>query len=265
MINELKISKFVSLEEFLTWTSSEAWRTPKYLEAAKIAREGANLGRADNVVNKTNHTRQQMEMVQDVCGSVVNMDAYLSGEPENMIEFPVVEEPTKFLNLFVDIGENASVSDEEFSNKAIALASVIDELENNGYRIALSVGRIQRFDEKFSGGDCYDESTVLGTIIKIKEYHQVLSLGQLTGCCHPKFYRVLTFAHYEKTFRMAGGRCPSHMGRTVSDSSDLSRVLSQIADPDMVFIPNSLNANGSLKTIQSAVEMVNRCIHEKEN
>ena len=266
MINELKVSKYNSLEEFISFTDAcpkygidyGSWcGAENYSEAVTIAREGTDLQRAEQTLKQLEHTRPIMQQVMDVTGSVVNMDAYLSGLPENMMEFPIVEEPTKFLNLFVDVSESGFVSSERLVNKAIAVASIVDDLENNGYRVAVTVGMVSSQRKSFNGVLMDDYTSTLVAMVKIKEYHKVLSVGQLIGCCHPSFLRVLMFCYINGTYRNFGGPAKGY-GRPTRDQLDLEKALAEVADKDMVYIPS----NEDLSSVESAVEMISKYIHK---
>lgn len=267
MISELKITKYNSLEEFIAWTDScpkdelnlrGSWSgANSYAEAVDIARKGKELQRAEQELKELQHTRQEMVQVMDVTGSVVNMDAYLSGVPENMMEFPIIEEATKFINLLIEVGENAYVSSQQMVNKAIAVASIVDDLENSGYRVGITVCDLNGFNKSYTtGSELNTYSSALVTAIKIKDYHQPLSIGQLIGCCYPSFLRGLIFAHFYGIFKRVGGP-PSGKGRNLV-GEDVRVVLKEISDPDTVYIPNSDTAGGNLSTVESALKMINK-------
>jgi hypothetical protein len=265
MIKELKVVKFSHLNEFIEWTKKcpnidgrGSWSgAGSYQKAIEIATKGVNLGKVQTELKKIQHSRPEMDLILDVTGSIVNMDAYLTGQPENMFEFPIVEQPTKFLNLFIDVTEHAYITAEQMVNKAVALASTVDDLENNGYRVSLTVGNVIAFDKSYSG-EYVSGTTAMATIIKIKEHQQPLSVGQVTGCCHPSFLRMLCFRHYEYYFKNVGGTPPG-IGRSAS-LSDIQTVLNEHADKDTIFIPNSSIARGNLSSVESALEMINNYI-----
>lgn len=266
MIEELKVVKFNHLNEFIAWTSTcpkikeerRGWAgASSYQEAVEIATRGVDLGKVKTELNKLEHSRQEMDLIMNTTGSIVNMDAYLSGQPENMFEFPIVEQPTKFLNLFIDVTEHCYVGAKEMINKAVALASTVDDLENNGYRIAITIGNVISFDKSFQG-ESVSGTTALATMIKIKDYHQSLSIGQLTGCCHPSFLRLLLFRHFEHYFKHVGGT-PEGIGRSAG-LKDIEDIIKNNCEKDTVFIPNSRIAGGNLSTVESAIEMINKYV-----
>lgn len=268
MITEMKVTKFSSLEDFIRHTNEcpkneirfDSWAGCKsYEHAVDIARKGVELERATTALKQLEHSRQEMVQVNDVTGSVVNMDAYLQGLPENMMEFPIVEEPTKFLNLLVEVGENSYVSSEQMVNKAIAIASVVDNLENNGYRISINVCDLNAFAKSYTTGrESFSHDCILATVVKIKDYHQSLSIGQLIGCCHPSFLRGLIFTHYYGIFKNVGGP-PMGKGRNVM-GDDAVTVVKSVSEGDTIYIPNSDTAGGSISTVESAIKMVEKFI-----
>lgn len=278
MNNNVEVSRFSSLEHLLKsigdcpsdrirfndWSGASS-----YDHALSIVRQGVDLGRAKEEVHKLEHSRQEMVQTMDVCGSVVNMDAYLSGEPENMFDLPLKEQPTKFLTLAIDVGEHARTDASEMVNKAVAIASMVDSLENSGYRVSVEVMFVSLFDVGFDGA--IGRSTLIA-MTKIKEHHQPLSIGQLTGCFHPSFLRVLMFSHTHRVFQKYGSTPPNDMGRVVGTRLQLDRVLEAVNEPEMQYIPNSILARtlslgrvGSLSSVESAVKMVNYFIRKKDD
>ncbi len=251
---------FDSLEEFLTHILStpqhqrkssiaydSSWSGSKDMdEAVKIAREGTDLETVAFEISKIKETSTTsiLELVNDVTGAVVDMGAFLEGIPENMIEFPVVDN-TKFADIIIDVCESASVSKQELNNKAIATACLVDHLENNGYRVRV---RVVAFNLMYRSKEYYN------VCVTIKNHKEPLSIGQLTGSMNSSFFRRLIFLAYEKKYN---GWVQSGYGRILSDKKQIDQLLESLDETNTVFLPNTtasyaFGCSHNLKNLEEA-------------
>jgi len=85
---------------------------------------------------------------------------------------------------------------------------MIDELENNGYRVKLNVIGCIQIDGR-----------EVAAIVNVKQFAQKLSIAQMTGCLSKGFFRRLFFAFIEKytscPWDKAYGRPSSYKGPLV--------------------------------------------------
>jgi hypothetical protein len=98
------------------------------------------------------------------------------------------EEATRFVTINVDVCESSATVNEVFTRKAIAAACLVDELENNGFRVRLNAIA----NVKDVGG------VDLIASVTIKDFQQKLSIAQITGCVSQGFFRRLFFCFIEK-------------------------------------------------------------------
>lgn len=254
-----KLFKYKSIEEFVTDIStcpshkikdsvlkgSSFSGVESYEAAMVIARQGYELEKLNMLVKDVEKTesRMTMEVAWEVTGAVVDIGAFLSGVPENMMDFPIVEE-TKFIHIVMDTGELAGAGAKMFLNKSAATAWLVDHLENNGYRVKLDVFYSNQ-------GKGHGEQAVM---ITVKEYQEPLALGQIAGAMHPGFFRRLIFRHIEKHYEQV----PWGYGQVQTSKSTLERQLKEMADSDeIIFLPQSNNqgnwgANFNLERVEDA-------------
>lgn len=167
------------------WSGSESVET-----AIQEAREGLNLGEVDLGIIKHEQLHDYINRATyAVAGGSVDIGKFLTGEPECMIDFQT-EDAVKFVTLSADITESAGCPNNVFKRKAIAIACLVDQLENNGFRVKLNVVLNENFVRSGWGR--------LVGIVTIKDYHQKLSIAQITGCVSQGFYRRLMFCFIEK-------------------------------------------------------------------
>lgn len=194
-----------------SWSGSKSIRT-----SIDEAREGVDLGQVELGVIKNESLHDIINRaVYAVAGGTVDIGKFLTGEPECMIDFQSEDAP-RFVTLNADICENAGTESSVFRRKAIAIACLVDELENNGFRVRLNV--MCNIDFKMTG--CFDR---LVGLVTIKDYHHKLSIAQITGCLSQGFFRRLMFCFIEKHCPV----CPDDFsyGRPGTDYSGIEGVI----------------------------------------
>lgn len=245
----MKRYKFNSLEDFLTDLnkvsdvnlmekhgrlssisgSHDFTGTHSFVEALTIAREGYDLEKLDLAIQAAESTEnlRTMEVVMDVAGSVVEMGAFMAGIPENMMEFPMVED-VKFMHIVMDTGEICDVDSQVFLNKSAATAWLVDHLENNGYRVKLDV----MYNN--TGGE-YGAEAVMVTV---KDFQEPLAIGQVAGTMHPGFFRRLMFRHIEIYYN----RIPWGYGRIEKNKETIKQSLKELSGSrEVIYLPSSEN------------------------
>jgi hypothetical protein len=152
-----------------------------------VARNGVDLGRVDSLVNATESLHHVItNTVHDVTGAVVDIGAYMTGEPECMIDF-VQEDNNRYVVINVDVVESDGTDERVFTNKAVACASIVDELESKGIRVRLNAICMVNMAGR-----------LMCPIVRIKDFTERLSLAQLTGAVSKAFFRRLCLAWLEK-------------------------------------------------------------------
>lgn len=170
------------------WSGSESVET-----AIEEAREGLNLGEVDLGIVRNEQLHDYINRATySVAGGTVDIGKFLTGEPECMIDFQT-EDAMRFVTLNADICEHCGIGSAIFKRKSIAIACLVDELENNGFRVKLNVCCNIDFSSR-SGGRL---KRLIG-MVTVKDYQQKLSIAQITGCVSQGFFRRLMFCFIEK-------------------------------------------------------------------
>lgn len=227
--------------------------------AMEIARTGYDLQKIDIKINQMEVSGvPQMDIVWDVSGSVVDVGAFLSGEPENMIDFPIVDNK-QFIQIFVDTCENSGVSGDNILNKAAAVAYAVDKLESSNFRVELHI--VYPYD-KVCEERMYENHIIC---LKIKGFQEKISVGQIAGCVAPSFQRHLMFRHQDKY------AFPPPLGRGKIQGVDVHSALRTVADSgqEFVFLPGYLrsketfNYKPDFSTAEGAVKWAEHFINNK--
>lgn len=129
----------------------------------------------------------------DVEGAIVDVGAYVSGEPECMVTFEEVEE-TKvgFVDIHFSAGVHAGIETEEMVRSGAAVCALIDALENMGRRVRLRWERSSTADGEVP--------PTLSVSVVLKDYSQPLDMDRvaffLTSPCarRPLAWSVFTLA-----------------------------------------------------------------------
>ncbi len=152
-------------------------------EALNIARNGHDLklinSRLDNI--KT-HEAMAIQIEYSVSGGVPDVPEFLTGNPECMVNYNAVPEANNFIHLVLDFWEYFGITIDQFQNRVIAICSIINDLEVNGFRVKLSLIGLSKFNVGF-----------IGLLIDLKDYEQSLGISEIAGTLHPSFLRRIKF------------------------------------------------------------------------
>ena len=239
-MQEIKSFKYASLEAFLAVAGKKSeneyadsngrdsgfYGSETFEQGVEIVRHGVNVDQvALHLSGLTpGGNRTTIEVQHDVAGAVVDIGAYLEGVPENMMDFPIVED-VKFIDVVISTNDLAHVPVSVFNNKAIGTAYLVDKLENDGYRVRLialgASGNVGRLSE------------IEAVSVVIKDYNEALSVGQISGACSSAFFRRLIFRHREIHFNNSANGATCEM-------SALRRVFKTMFDPGtkFIYLPN---------------------------
>lgn len=157
------------------------------------------------------------KMVMDVQGSVVDMGAYMTGEPECMVSFPLDDDirHDKVLKVLLDPGASGTYSAEYLATRAAAVAALLDVLQLLGHALEIWVA-----------SPVSDRSIrIHATVTKINEAGRHVSLEDVMYWCgHPSLLRRMVFSH-----RHMDG-IGSGMGATMK----MPKAVIDIMSPDVV-------------------------------
>jgi hypothetical protein len=229
-----------------------------FAEALNIAKEGIDLGAMALSLAKieTDVEQYQMETTYDVSGMYVDIGRYLTGEPECMIDQPVMEVKAA-KTLVVDIGNSAKVKADVFKNKAIAIAHMIDKMEASGTRVELYV--LNCFM------DCVGYNLIAK--VRVKAAEERLTISQIVGVLHPSFFRRIGFAFAEKMVNTD----PGGYGMPLTTDKQWKDVLKTAeVKPDVIVMPNewvsrAYGFNQTVSNLKTAEEYVNYFVNRKLN
>lgn len=123
----------------------------------------------------------------DVCGSYVDVGAFVEGVPENMVQFAEAEAP-RIVRIGINLSSNCQQDEKTFKLRGAITLAIVDKLAEAGYGCELFVYTVSKC--RFKG--THSEKLV------IKQADQHLDLDALTfWCCHPSALRRLMFANWE--------------------------------------------------------------------
>lgn len=184
-----------------------------YREALDLATYGWNEGykkMKSKMVENGIFSGFVNDLVRDVTGEFVDVDAYLLGQPECMYTFSEAK-PSRFLRLIINLGGNCNVSADEYYERGCMLMGIIDNLESRGVRC-----------EIWSTLSSYNDGNTYTFRVCVKKFTERLNAEKLTFVmCNPAWHRRLGFAEREKNpmsvrkdmdFLSSGG-----YGRTTDD------------------------------------------------
>ena len=174
-----------------SWAGTETWD-----EAVSLALNGWTDGLNDlkykiNADSKfIKGASNRFRMRNDVTGSFVDIDKYIQGEPECMMEFETQIEP-RFATVFVSAGASACVDKKEILERGRKVLEVIDALEQNNIRTRV----VQIFAVE------NDENKEYTTIV-CKDYQNRLDMESLNfAICNAAQLRRFAFAVWERAPR----------------------------------------------------------------
>lgn len=219
-----------------------------FADALDLAAHGWPQGtkRIRDIVSKINVPVFQEAMTQtfhDTSGSYVDVDRYLSGEPECMVEFAPDTRVKKTVRIGFSATYSAIETEATINNRGAAIGALIDILESRNIRC--EVVAITAFASKTSGDIVSLECT-------IKNPEQPLDLDRIAFvCAHPAFLRRLGFAIGETFPRDLRLNLGTYYGKSYG------RVWTGTAPGFDAYIPSQVAA---LWTKQTAIDFVNETL-----
>jgi len=161
--------------------------------------EGADLAAklADEVAPYIQGMKIVDEPKRDYEGDEVDIDMYLEGDPECMINYEEakVHGKAKFLTVAIDIGALCDVRKEAMMWRGIIAAALVDTLESNGFRLEIfgySYDRGRR-----ARGAAFHRDNLIILPVKNEDQHMELErLASLIG--HSSSFRRGIFSGFEK-------------------------------------------------------------------
>lgn len=193
---------------------------PTVAHVYRMAREGwdRHLSRTLDIARdavtavEREHETLAFNPVWDVAGGMVDMGAYLAGEPECMIDFPPapVSKAGRVITLCASISVSGSISAESLISKGMLITALALELERMGMSVELIA------DQTVAGASPRRPGKppvqrLFSQRITVKSPNDVLDPSKvLFAYAHPCMLRVLAFPHYHDLPRE--GEWPDSVG-----------------------------------------------------
>jgi hypothetical protein len=161
--------------------------TKSFAEATRYLKYGWPEGVAElktELDNIKKVTAPALECIFDVAGEEPDIGRFLSGEPENMVEYQTVNrDGIKFVDIYVSYAFHCGWEVEEAVRRGATILANVDGLEANGYRCRI-IGY-----QSASSGD-------VGSVFEVflKDYNETLELDRMAFCLvNPSMFRRLGF------------------------------------------------------------------------
>lgn len=178
----------------------EFTHTRNFGEAMSLARNGWPEGLRDiqriseSIWNVVGQKVSKTTFFYDVCGSVPDVDRFLTGEPENMIQFS--EEKTfgrgKVVKLHVNGAASCGVSAKTMFCRGAAVVALIDALEKLGH--SCEVWTADAIADVFRGDD-----SVLQYEVELRGPGSPIDMDRMAfSLAHPSWLRRLCFSAMEQ-------------------------------------------------------------------
>lgn len=128
----------------------------------------------------------------DVCGDLPDIGRFLAGSPVCMTRRRIQESTRRpIVELVLNATFSCRIKAQAIKNYGAAVATVIDELENAGFSVALKAGCSTY--SRYSGG-----SLTVVNIVDVKKAGEAMELDRMIFfTAHPSFLRRLSFAFFE--------------------------------------------------------------------
>lgn len=129
--------------------------------------------------------------IYDHSGDEVDVGRFLSNEPENMIQYTVMEDnSSKLINLIANITFSGVVNTSTIYNRGACIVTLINKLEDLGYKVKLDL---------FFSVRSKKTNRYFDILIGVKEYADTLDLDRIAYClCHPSFLRRIILSILEQ-------------------------------------------------------------------
>lgn len=210
---------------------------------------GEMRGIARRVKSSVAEFASTFDLTNDVHGVMVDMGAFLSGEPENMLTPVLSERSQRVVRILVEVAALAEVDARDMAIRGCAVAVLCEALGTLGYAVELSMAGTS--DTRF--GSARTRISVLCPLVKVGEPMDIQSI--LFAVAHPATFRSFVFNGREQWLGMGNGGS----ARTVQGTNDMT---AEVVRPD-VHVGTSTHhvrevANNPEKWIHEMIEEIER-------
>lgn len=139
--------------------------------------------------------KEALTQYESVAGDIINLDAYLTNDPDNMYAFEYnITRGSKIVSLAVNTVCSAFVSAKTLMNKGSAVCILADILEKSGYRLEITM--VQAIGQPYTYDDKNSDFITISALVKRPE--QALDLTRVAYAIgHPDILRRHTFRFEE--------------------------------------------------------------------
>lgn len=187
----------------------------------------------------------------DIAGGIPDIGRAMSGAPDSFMDFVDGEKAVQFCKIAINIDTSAGVGAEIYKYKGMAVAALIDALENQNIRVHLDV--VVRADT-YSGKDSSVD-------IELKKFDEPLDMSRIAFViAHPAFFRRLWFAFIENNTREVA--LELEVGGRYGSPADMKSYEIESGGYDFYFGKSMLRQTSDFETPEKAAEWVDRKVKE---
>lgn len=172
--------------------------TPNWEQAERLALYGWEEGvkklvdLREELMEEIGRALPEPRVMMDVSGFDVDVGAYLSGVPENMLTHWEMEGSKRVVHIVYNMAVNYTITPEAMMLRGLLVAGLVDTMEHLGHRVRLDVVAL-------INGSTYSEGeNVLTLTYNLKRENEVLDVERMVfACAHPSMFRRIGFANME--------------------------------------------------------------------
>ena len=218
------------------------------------------------ILENTNNSvvvNNNYEVINKVCGGKINVRAYVTGNP---LCYSVINETeSKHISLYVSLSYNILTTDKQLINRALIITSLVNELENRGYKVDLNTFHLCKTSDELIYVDVQikKEDTNLTTnslynsLCKVEFLRRILlrvietcavknnEWGKTYGDVCDKDFAKKVLSLGERDIYFGEPKQIGILGRTLSE--DFNNMLNNIKLDDLIDVNNTKE---NIKTIE---------------
>ncbi len=192
--------------------------TQTFADAVKLANEGWDYGLKELALEDGVAVSGGIEFTPNVMGSLVNMEAYIQGQPDCMFETTEKREYNlEELTVLVPMSYNCDMSVPQTMKFCSSIITLL-----NKYQATNNVRIIGFFDI-----DMYEHKTRMVNEVIIKDFDSRFVINNIAFAFHPSFFRRFQFKYMETTELNQWG-----YGRSIDNDEVVQRIEKEFKSGD---------------------------------
>lgn len=211
-------------------TGSDSFtETSSYAEAVELMLNGYEkpLKKIKQGVeeNSKRFESQRTTPKNDIVGYAPCVPNAILGIPQSMINKEIIAKKSKILTLVYDIDANAGTDADTFINAGVAVLSILNAMENDGYRVSLRV----------LFNNSYGRDQEVFSSVTLKDWRQPIDLKKMAfPFCHPSMCRRIGFRWVERHPRLTDTNFRVGYGRAYASMKDYSECEKYLRDSKLI-------------------------------